>query len=244
LWFGDTESLQDFRSWMLSMSTEFDGRPATELMTRIIEHDLKIGRITQREERLLKKVQEFVEKETLPLEKKRLVVQAFQQRLIVPKRNYWTLRGNWMILRDKLKGSTRRGFIECRSNPRWYLSDTLRRYCAELGGCYGRECQCCANRSAHLNSQRKLGFGHCTLECGCCSESRGFDFTSEEKKRRRAGHLRPGRCLDCPLCIRMVSASFWGLEHEELCLVRKWKWWLSTRIAFMGFTMMLLYYIS
>jgi hypothetical protein len=90
LWFGGTESLQDFRSWMLSMSTEFDGRPATELMTRIIEHNLKIGRITQREERLLKKVQEF-EKETLPLEKKRLVVQAFHQRLIVLKRNYWTL---------------------------------------------------------------------------------------------------------------------------------------------------------
>lgn len=244
LWSGDTGSLQDFRSWMLSMSTEFDGYPATELMSSILEHDLKLRRTTQREECLLKKVQELLAKETIPLPVETERLRELHRRLGVLKKHYWAHRHNWLVLRDRLKGPTLRGFIECRSNPRWYLSDTLRRHCAECGGCCGRECQCCENRSAYANSERKLGLGHCTFECGCCSEARGFDFTSKEKKKLDAGYIRPGRHLDCPLCIRTVSVSFWGFEYEELCLVRKWKWWLSTRIAVMGFTMVFLYYIN
>jgi hypothetical protein len=132
LWSGDTESLQDFRSWMLSRTTEFDGKPATELMSSLFEHDFKLRCITQREEYLLEQVQELAGKETTPLEKNRL--QEFQRRLGVLRKSYWNFQHNWLVLRDRLKGPTLRGFIECRSNLRWYLSDTLRRRCGEWGG--------------------------------------------------------------------------------------------------------------
>lgn len=203
LWSGDTESLQDFRSWTLSMTTELNWYSATELMSSIFEHDSKLRRITQHEECLLKQVRVLAGRQTTPLEEKRL--QELQRELEVLRKSYWYLQNNWLILRDQLKGPTLRGFIECRPNLRWYLSDTLRRRCAEWGGCCNRRCQCCENRSAHPNSERKLGVGHCTLECGCCSETRGFDFTVREKKELYARCSRLGRCFDSPLCIQMVS---------------------------------------
>jgi hypothetical protein len=242
LWSGDTESLQDFRSWMLRRTTEFDGYPATELISSLLMCDSKLRHITQLEECLLEQVQDLAGKETTSLEKQRL--QDLQRQLEGLRKNYWKLEYGWLESRDRLKGPVLRGFIECRSNLRWYLSDTLRRRCAELGGCCGRGCQCCENRSTHINSARKVGVGHCTFDCGCCSKARGFDFTSKEKTDLYAKRLRLGRCIDCPLCVRMVSASFWGSEYEEFRLLRKWKWWLSKRIAFMGFTILLLYYIG
>lgn len=233
-WSGDTGLTQDFRSWMLSMGDDFDGYPATQLMSSILEHDRKIRRTTQREECLLKEVQDLVARDSiaLPVETQRL--RELQRLLTVVRKNYWALRHNWLVLRDQLKGPTLRGLYACRSDPRWYLTDTLRRHCAEYGGCCGRECQCCENRSAYANFERTLGLGHCTFECGCCSKARGFDLTSKEIKELDAGCGRPGRHLDCSLCIRLISASFWGFEYDELCLVRKWKWWLGTRIAVIG----------
>jgi hypothetical protein len=242
LWSADTEALQDFRSWMLSKTPEFDGYPATELMSNLFEHDFKLRRITQSEEYLLQLVQELAGKQTTPLEEKRLY--DLQQRLRVVKKSHWNLQRDWFVLRDQLIGSTRRGFIECRSNLRWYLSDTLRRRCEEWGGCCSRGCQCCESRSAHTNSERKLGAGHCTVDCGCCSKARGFEFTPKETKDPDARWIRTGRFLDCSICKQLVSTSFWGYEYDELCLFRKWKWWLSKRIVFVGFTLVSLYYIG
>jgi hypothetical protein len=238
LWSGDAESLQDFRSW----STEFDGYPATELMSSLLEYDSKLQRITQLEEYLLEQVQALEGKDVTSQEHERL--QVLQPQLEDLRKSYCKFEHGRLELKGRLKGPVLRGFIECRSNQRWYLSDTLRRSCAERGGCCGRECQCCENRSTHMNPARKLGVGHCTLDCGCCSKARGFDFTSKEKEELYAKHRRLGRCLDCLLCVRMVSASFWGSEYEDFRLLRKWKWWLSKRIAFMGFTILLPYYIG
>jgi hypothetical protein len=70
LWSGDTESLQDFRSWTLSRTNEVDGYPATELMSSLLEYDSKLRCITQREECLLEQVQVLAGKENTPLEKK------------------------------------------------------------------------------------------------------------------------------------------------------------------------------
>jgi hypothetical protein len=53
--------------------------------------------------------------------------------------------------------------------------------CAGKGGCCGRDCGCCINRPADLDT-RKLGVGHCTVECGCCNKARGFELTEDEKK--------------------------------------------------------------
>ena len=226
------------------MSTEFDGNPATELMSSILQQELKLRRTTQREECLLEKIQELLARDTIPLPRETERLRELHRRLGVLKENYWTQRYNWLVLRHQLKWPTLRGLIECRSNPRWYLSETLRQHCAENGGCCGRECQCCEDRSAYANSDRKLGYGHCTLECGCCSEIRGFNFTSKQKKQLDDGCVRPGRHLNCPLCLQLVFASFWGFQYEELCLVRKWRWWLYTRIAVIGFIMVIFYYVN
>ncbi|CAG7953513.1 unnamed protein product [Penicillium nalgiovense] len=71
-WSGDTESLQDFRSWMLPRTTEFYGYPATELMSSLLEYDSKLRHITQLEEFLLEQVEDLAGNETTSLEKKKL----------------------------------------------------------------------------------------------------------------------------------------------------------------------------
>lgn len=52
--------------------------------------------------------------------------------------------------------------------------------CAGKGGCCGRDCGYCVNHP--IAQSRKLGVGHCTMECGCCAKYRGFDLTEKEKR--------------------------------------------------------------
>ncbi|KAJ6188991.1 hypothetical protein N7519_003899 [Penicillium mononematosum] len=128
LWSGDTESLQDFRSW----TTEFDGYPATELMSSLLEYDSKLRRITQLEEYLREQVQDLAGKEITLREHERL--QVLQPQLEGLRKSYCISEHGRLELMDRLKGPVLRGFMECRSNRRWYLGDTLRRSCAERGG--------------------------------------------------------------------------------------------------------------
>lgn len=209
-WSGETESLQDFRSWMLSRTTEFDGCPASKAMTTVLKLEHQLRCTIQREQHLHNTVQALLNSEnTLREEENGQLLQNCQQELQVLNKKYWYLAQLWFIRKSQLKEPILRGFTRCRSNPKWYLSDTLCQHCAESGGCCGRECQCCEKRTETVN--RKIGAGHCTLECECCSKARGFEFTSEEKKQLY-GRYGPGRHLDRFHCVRLISAGFWGVR--------------------------------
>lgn len=70
------------------------------------------------------------------------------------------------------------------------------------------------NRPINLKT-RKLGVGHCTAECGCCAEARGFELTDDEKRASRAlfnisvgGRFKHYRHVSVQVLI------FWTLETQ------------------------------
>jgi hypothetical protein len=96
--------------------------------------------------------------------------------------DYWWLEREWWIFRSAFTtGPLTKAFELCRSNPRWYMHPFLREDCARRGGCCSRDCRCCSARAN--DSTHPLSHGHCTVECGCCRKARGFDFTTEQKKK-------------------------------------------------------------
>ncbi|KAJ6032455.1 hypothetical protein N7540_003187 [Penicillium herquei] len=69
-----------------------------------------------------------------------------------------------------------------REDARWFMRAELVKDCASQGGCCARDFGCCAERAS---SPRKKGVGHCTVEFWCCSSSRGFEFSYEQKTARK-----------------------------------------------------------
>ncbi|KAJ5489477.1 hypothetical protein N7539_004367 [Penicillium diatomitis] len=67
--------------------------------------------------------------------------------------------------------------ISIRNDPMWYMKESLVKDCADRGGCCGRNCGCCELRARHTY---ETGIGHCTVECSCCFEFRGFAPSSQE----------------------------------------------------------------
>ncbi|KAL5361878.1 hypothetical protein BJX96DRAFT_166225 [Aspergillus floccosus] len=57
-------------------------------------------------------------------------------------------------------------------DPDWYLTGWLRYRCAGAGGCCGRSCGCCEKPRETTGAQGR--FGHCTPNCLCCIEHRGY----------------------------------------------------------------------
>ena len=98
----------------------------------------------------------------------------------------WFLQREWrywqrLIVKDPC--ALEKGFKQCRSDPRWYMHPILVQDCVNRGGCCSRDCGCCVSRERETSSIGELGIGHCTVECGCCCEARGFELTTEEKKK-------------------------------------------------------------
>lgn len=81
------------------------------------------------------------------------------------KEDYWACKRRTWINECDLKPIMKRSFVALRKDPRWYLSDWLRKDCARKGGCCGRDCGCCEKPrdTEHLSHH-----GHCTTACGCC----------------------------------------------------------------------------
>lgn len=95
--------------------------------------------------------------------------------------DYWMLERNWWEWRHAFPdGPLARAFELWRSHPRWYMHHVLVTDCIAKGGCCGRACGCCLNRD--IEPTRTRGAGHCTVECQCCSEARGFELSERDKE--------------------------------------------------------------
>lgn len=68
-----------------------------------------------------------------------------------------------------------------RQNPTWYLREELVRDCIGRSGCCSRNCKCCQSR--HLTAHRQKGLGHCTIDCWCCVNDQGFQYSAEERDK-------------------------------------------------------------
>lgn len=135
-----------------------------------------------------------------------------QKELDILNRRYWFLEQRWWKLRSEFpRGPLIRAFELWRSHPRWYMHRSLVEDCARRGGCCGRGCGCCVDRE--LSATRTLGVGHCTVECGCCCESRGFELSLKEKEEQnQLFTLFVDKDGDSnPYAELIIMVSIWGL---------------------------------
>lgn len=79
-------------------------------------------------------------------------------------------------------------------------------HCASRGGCCGRGCGCCRQRA--LASQRKQSRGHCTVECACCIQDRGFELTEEEKDQNRLKFENSLWARDAEYALELIVGYF------------------------------------
>ncbi|KAJ5092834.1 hypothetical protein N7456_008695 [Penicillium angulare] len=123
---------------------------------------------------------------------------------------YWCLAQKWSHYRSCLvRGVEKRGFELWRSHPKWYMHRVLVEECASRQGCCSRGCGCCLNRT--IDPSRKLGVGHCTVECGCCRQARGFDIPEKEKKLLKTQFREDISKLPAHPIARV---AFWGLVGD------------------------------
>ncbi|KAJ5721875.1 uncharacterized protein N7483_009809 [Penicillium malachiteum] len=124
-------------------------------------------------------IRELVQREIAIRLRAHISMDSNETRELLNKK-YWILERKWqhyyMCLRD---GYQRHAFDLWRSHPKWYMHQLLTEDCASKNGCCARRCGCCSSREP--SPMRKLGVGHCTLECHCCRKARGFEVPEEVK---------------------------------------------------------------
>lgn len=111
-------------------------------------------------------------------------------------------------------GSLIRAFDLWRSKSEWYLHKTLIEDCALRGGCCGRTCGCCRNRK--LPPTRQSATGHCTVECLCCQNSRGFALSEQAKiNMRETFSLELDETRNCQYYEKIMLASIFGIAIDS-----------------------------
>lgn len=104
-----------------------------------------------------------------------------------------------------LPRKVKQNYKSIRQDPKWYMRKELVKDCAEQGGCCRRSCGCCALRAKRSSEN---GVGHCTVECACCVDYRGFDPCPEEKAAIIKGMTMNFRCDIATYFLKMVNAFF------------------------------------
>ncbi|KAJ5442952.1 hypothetical protein N7445_004703 [Penicillium cf. griseofulvum] len=190
---------KSFRRGMVSMKERELYRDANALQRYRYEQYVYVQDLDEKDDRLA----EFLDTETrlreIAQQVARLKDQFLQdstriEELIEARKEYTQTEFVWSMIRNSFSGYLERAFEYWRGNPRWYMHRVLREDCAGRGGCCGRGCGCCVDRKLDLTHTR--GAGHCTVECGCCQEARGYELSEDEKK---AFSIRYAVCRDgCP----------------------------------------------
>ncbi|KAJ5166012.1 hypothetical protein N7492_006308 [Penicillium capsulatum] len=84
----------------------------------------------------------------------------------------------------------RRAYHLWRSQPARYLHPDLTENCAGQSGC-------CAGRI--YIADRPYAAGHCTVECGCCAKTRGFDLGDHRDNNDRRDNNRACAIFNAPV---------------------------------------------
>lgn len=182
--------------------------PASVLRV-IIKHDISLRECTQRIESVQREILRLTKesedsKEALnSLKHEQSVFEKVTERFMLEKEKLYAAE---FLLPEKPLG---RAYHKIRENPAWYLRTELVEDCIARGGCCGRECRCCENRHLTQNNKGKWkpGTGHCTLECYCCSENRGFPLVGE-KKLEANKRLRDRVSVKNPGYLVMLSEAY------------------------------------
>ncbi|CAG8237562.1 unnamed protein product [Penicillium salamii] len=125
---------------------------------------------------------------------------------------YWRYSQTWWCCRSNMVYMQLRAFLLWRSQTEWYMHPHLVEMCAGLQGCCARGCGCCTNRK--IDPSRTLGVGHCTVECVCCQRTRGFELTSDDKKKFK-GMFKMDYPFDSCRLIKMMLVSVWGICADD-----------------------------
>ncbi|KAJ5451610.1 hypothetical protein N7491_000792 [Penicillium cf. griseofulvum] len=173
---------KSFRRGMVSMKERELYRDANALQRYRYEQYVYVQDLDEKDDRLA----EFLDTETrlreIAQQVARLKDQFLQdstriEELIEARKEYTQTEFVWSMIRNSFSGYLERAFEYWRGNPRWYMHRVLREDCAGRGGA-------------------AVVAGHCTVECGCCQEARGYELSEDEKK---AFSIRYAVCRDgCP----------------------------------------------
>ena len=178
---GEIHKLQKYRYHKTRTCTSqnclpWDPLPSeiTRRIPRFLQHEQKLREIAQREVALETKINRG------SLSSARL--EEIDEELLSLKSEYWKADQKWYGLREQFHCQyLKRALDLWRSEPTWYLHKVLCDDCVDRGGCCSRGCGCCRTRALQVGSTRQLAVGHCTVECGCCQDARGFALSEEAK---------------------------------------------------------------
>lgn len=93
-----------------------------------------------------------------------------------------------------------------REDVLWFIRPELVQDCKERRGCCSRGCGCCQSRL--LTKRAMGGLGHCTIECSCCIEFRGFNPTREEREAVAKKYKEMLSSANPAFLLRMIEAYF------------------------------------
>lgn len=166
--------------------------------------------LAQREEDLRERYSSLMQRAISKEDKEQL--SKWLEELEEIPRKYWVLeRGLYQREAGIPRGSLLRAYNLWRSYPKWWLHPDLINDCAGRGGCCGRACGCCERRGQAVDRRRSVG--HCTLNCGCCVKSRGFDArdTNDDLKKLEIAHRALEKQNKHTYSHRMLRNYFFGI---------------------------------
>lgn len=191
------------------------------LLEKIYEFELSLRYHAQREESLLQDYQSLKPNASDKEDKEKLA--TYLEELKTCSKSYWFGERHLCALEAMIPPDPlRRAYDTWRSNPKWYLHPHLVKDCADNGGCCSRQCGCCQKRA--LNTERRRGIGHCTIDCACCSKARGFELEDSERKKiikssfERLEKVVNGRVesdFHKTYFYRFMRAYFFGIEPKR-----------------------------
>lgn len=216
---GDFDSLQKFRLSVAKYYLKHDSNSVNQnfnldlLLKKILEFDLALRYTTQREEYLKRSYKTLITESNDERDDKQLLM--YLDELNKFSKSYRLDKRQLCALESLLpSGPFRRAYDTWRSNPKWYLHPYI---VAHNGGCCSRQCGCCQRREPTPGRQRAVG--HCTIECGCRAEARGFELEASDRKE-----IINSQCLALEdseggsstkaLYSRYMRAFFFGTESK------------------------------
>lgn len=173
----------------------------------IIEANIGLAEIVQREQFVKEEIDRLM---ASPGSQEKKRIRKLHEEACKLKQKYWRLDRMAYILEGRCPMTILMdGYQALHRQYGWHLiSDWLRNDCIRRGGCCGRSCKCC---SRPTTQNRLKGWGHCTIECGCCNRCRGFELGKEDKKL-----IRPNFDINnwkrSPYSCNVFGAYLWGLN--------------------------------